>query len=146
MGQLVRALKVRGVPVTGVDRMVLTDQLAVQDLLALARFALLPEDDLTLACVLKSPFVGMDEEGLYALAQARSGTLWEALKEDKAFENKGIPVVAWLRGLIARAGTQSPYGSRGFCKSLVPPTRKAAGCGPCGGVWARTFWTRWTSF
>jgi ATP-dependent helicase/nuclease subunit A len=109
VGQLVRALKVRGVPVTGVDRMVLTDQLAVQDLLALARFALLPEDDLTLACVLKSPFVGMDEEGLYALAQARSGTLWEALKEDKAFENKGIPVVAWLRGLIARAGTQSPY-------------------------------------
>ena len=33
---LVRALKTRGVPVAGLDRMVLTDQPAVQDLMALA--------------------------------------------------------------------------------------------------------------
>ena len=55
VGQLIRALKTRGVPVSGVDRMVLKEQLAVQDLLAAAQFALLPDDDLSLACLLKSP-------------------------------------------------------------------------------------------
>ena len=34
---LVRALKARGVPVAGLDRMVLTDQPAVQDLIALSK-------------------------------------------------------------------------------------------------------------
>ena len=45
--RLVRALKSANIPVSGVDRMVLGDQVAVQDLLAAARFALLPEDDLS---------------------------------------------------------------------------------------------------
>ncbi len=43
---LVRALKARGVPVAGLDRMVLTEQPAVRDLLALCDALLLPEDDL----------------------------------------------------------------------------------------------------
>ncbi len=46
---LVRALKGAGVPVAGLDRMVLTEQPAVQDLLALCDTLLLPQDDLTLA-------------------------------------------------------------------------------------------------
>lgn len=109
VNQLVRDLKTRGVPVTGVDRMVLTEQLAVQDLLAAARFALLPEDDLTLACVLKSPFVGLDEAGLFDLAQGRAGRLWEALKDKEAANTDGSSVLAWLRGLIRQAGAESPY-------------------------------------
>ncbi len=39
---LVRALKSRGVPVAGLDRLVLTEQPAVQDLMALADALLLP--------------------------------------------------------------------------------------------------------
>ena len=62
VGHLVRALKDIGVPVAGVDRMVLTEQLAVMDLMALARFLVLPEDDLNLAILLKSPLVGLSEE------------------------------------------------------------------------------------
>ncbi|MCZ6483632.1 MAG: UvrD-helicase domain-containing protein, partial [Alphaproteobacteria bacterium] len=50
--ELVRALKQLSVPVAGIDRMVLTDQLPVMDLIALGRFLLLAEDDLTLATVL----------------------------------------------------------------------------------------------
>ncbi len=65
---LVRALKREGVPVAGADRMALQDQLAVQDLVALAEFVLLPQDDLTLACVLKSPLIGLTEDHLFALA------------------------------------------------------------------------------
>ena len=45
---LVRALKGREVPVAGLDRLVLTDQPAVADLLALCDVLLLPEDDLQL--------------------------------------------------------------------------------------------------
>ncbi|MGH1374737.1 MAG: double-strand break repair helicase AddA [Alphaproteobacteria bacterium] len=77
--QLVRALKLKGVPVSGADRMVLGDQLVVQDLLALARFCLLPDDDLNLGCVLKSPFLGWNEEELFSLAYNRAGTLWQEL-------------------------------------------------------------------
>ena len=39
---LLRAFKSRGVPVAGIDRMVLTEQLAVMDLIALGEFCLLP--------------------------------------------------------------------------------------------------------
>ena len=52
---LVRALKREGVEVAGVDRLNLGQELAIQDLLAMARFALLPQDDLNLAALLKSP-------------------------------------------------------------------------------------------
>ena len=38
------------------------DQLVVQDLCSAAEFALLPDDDLALAELLKSPFLGIDEQ------------------------------------------------------------------------------------
>lgn len=77
---LVRALKDLSIPVAGVDRMILIEQMAVMDLVALGRFLLLPQDDLTLASVLKSPLIGLDEDQLFALAHNRGDTsLWEAL-------------------------------------------------------------------
>jgi ATP-dependent exoDNAse (exonuclease V) beta subunit len=57
MDALVRALKQENIEVAGADRLVLTQHIAIEDLLALARFTLLPDDDLTLASVLKSPLV-----------------------------------------------------------------------------------------
>ena len=92
--QLVRALKIRNVPVSGVDRMILGQQLAVQDVLALARFCLLPDDDLTLACVLKSPFLGWDEAELFSLSYNRKGTLWQEIcnfDQDKITAIEGHP-------------------------------------------------------
>jgi ATP-dependent helicase/nuclease subunit A len=77
---LVRALKIRGVPVAGLDRLVLTEQPAVQDLLALCDTLLLPQDSLSLACVLTSPLGGLDDDALMALAAGRDGALWEALR------------------------------------------------------------------
>ncbi len=114
VGQLVRALKTRNIPVSGVDRMVLGDQLAVQDLLALAQFALQPEDDLSLAFVLKSPLLGWDEDRLYALAHGRGSSLWAALqKADYARET------GWLSALIEDAGSAHPY--EFFCRILQQP-------------------------
>ncbi|HEU4839411.1 MAG TPA: double-strand break repair helicase AddA [Micavibrio sp.] len=104
VNQLVRALKKRKIPVSGVDRMVLGEQLAVQDLCAAARFALLPDDSLTLASLLKSPFIGMDEDALYALARGRPSTLWYSLKKN----GDGL-IVSWLEKLIVQAGSLHPY-------------------------------------
>ena len=65
---MIRELKRLGVPVAGADRMKFTDQLAVQDLVALVDFLLMPDDDLTLAVLLKSPLFGFDDDDLFALA------------------------------------------------------------------------------
>src|SRR5690606_2535590 len=65
---LSRELKNRQIPVAGADRIMLSGHIAVQDLLAAARVALQPDDDLSLAALLKSPAFAIDEEGLYALA------------------------------------------------------------------------------
>jgi ATP-dependent helicase/nuclease subunit A len=93
-----RALKRAGVPVGGADRLVLTEHLAVQDLIAAARFALLPGDDLSLACLLRSPLIGWGEGALFRVAHGRTGALWEALPQD-----------AYLQGLVDAAPGASPF-------------------------------------
>jgi ATP-dependent helicase/nuclease subunit A len=70
---LIRDLKQLHVPVAGADRLALTDELAVMDLIALGDVLLLPEDDLSLAAVLRSPLFGLSEEGLFELAYQRGG-------------------------------------------------------------------------
>lgn len=103
---LSRCLKEHGVPVAGLDRMKLTEHLAVQDLLALAQFLLLPEDDYTLACLLKSPLYGVTEERLFTLCHARGdASLWARLCADA----HGADMAHELRGLLARADFGGPY-------------------------------------
>lgn len=77
--QLTRALKEHSVPVSGADQMVLSEQIVVQDLIVLAQFCLLPDDDLVLASVLKSPFLGWNEDDLFSLSYNRSTSLWQQL-------------------------------------------------------------------
>ncbi|MDH3918888.1 MAG: PD-(D/E)XK nuclease family protein, partial [Rhodospirillales bacterium] len=93
----------------GVDRMVLTEQLAVMDLVALGRSLLLPEDDLTLATVLKGPLIGLTEEQLFDLAYDRSGGLWAELA--RRAERDGALRAAYgiLTALQARADYVRPY-------------------------------------
>ena len=76
---IIRALKNEDVPVAGADRLMLTEHIAVMDLMALADALLLPQDDLALATVLKSPLVGIDEDELFKLAWNREGSLRSAL-------------------------------------------------------------------
>ena len=106
---LVRALKDRDVAVAGVDRMELGEQLAVMDLVALGSFLLLPEDDLTLATVLKSPLVGLGETELFDLAHGRSGSLWRALND--ARRGGDVFDLAWryLSALLARTDYDRPF-------------------------------------
>jgi len=94
---MIRALKVRDIPVAGADRMVLTRQIAVMDLIALGRFTLMPEDDLNLAALLKSPLVGLGEEALYEIAHGRPGSLWRALagRRDEPFASAVSKLKQW---------------------------------------------------
>ena len=68
---IINELKRSGIPVAGADRLLLTEHLAVRDLIALGHSLLLPEDDLNLACVLKSPLLGLDDDQLFELAYDR---------------------------------------------------------------------------
>ncbi|MCR9256539.1 MAG: double-strand break repair helicase AddA [Alphaproteobacteria bacterium] len=106
---LVRALKQRAVPVAGVDRMVLTEQIMVQDLTAVADFLLLPEDDLTLATVLKGPLFGYDDDDLFRLAHGRPRHrgLWDVLRDSGT--PKDIDTVARLRDWLDATDYVGPY-------------------------------------
>jgi ATP-dependent helicase/nuclease subunit A len=67
-----RELKLEpAVAVAGADRLVLTDHIAIKDLMALGRCLALPDDDLALASVLKSPLFGLLEDDLFTLAADR---------------------------------------------------------------------------
>src|SRR4051794_30477720 len=87
-GQLASLIVARlfsaGVPVAGVDRLHLHEPLAVQDLLAAVKFAVQPNDDLSLACLLVSPLIGWDQDQLRALAFGRKGSLWRELRQRAA--------------------------------------------------------------
>jgi ATP-dependent helicase/nuclease subunit A len=74
-----RALRQAQIPTAGADRIPVSTHIAVLDLLALADVMLLPDDDLQLAAVLKSPLIGLGEEELLQLAAGRKRSLWRML-------------------------------------------------------------------
>jgi len=106
---MVRELKRRRIPVAGVDRMVLTEQLAVMDLIALGQFLLLPDDDLTLATVLKSPLLGLSDEQLFTLAWERPGSLWQSLRRHADDDPRFADACRLLSELLAVVDLRRPY-------------------------------------
>jgi ATP-dependent helicase/nuclease subunit A len=106
---MIRELKRLGVQVAGADRMKLTDQLAVQDLVALADFLLMPDDDLTLAVLLKSPLFGFDDDDLFKLAYGPRGSLWAALQSKAKNDVRFAKAVETLTAWLARADFLPPY-------------------------------------
>jgi ATP-dependent helicase/nuclease subunit A len=93
--EMVRACKNIGVNISGIDKLKLLEQLAVQDLLSLANFLLLPQDDLSLAEVLKSPLFGLTDDDLFELCYNRKNdSLWHRLKQNSKYES---PQMKWLQ-------------------------------------------------
>ena len=107
--EMVRCLKQRRIPVAGSDRMVLVEQMAVMDLLALGGFLLLPDDDLNLAVVLKGPLIGFDDDALFELAHGRDGSLWEALQGRRRESARFETAHRELAGLLNKADFTPPY-------------------------------------
>ena len=119
---MIRALKEKGVPVAGADRLNIGEHIAVMDLVAAGRAALLPDDDLTLATALKSPLVGLTDDDLIRIAAYRGDdeSLLCALERHAADDDaRGVP---GLRGLaaLARIGAASGLLSGSMPSCLAP--------------------------
>ncbi|CAN5562514.1 double-strand break repair helicase AddA [soil metagenome] len=100
---MIRALRQKNVPVAGADRIILNAHLAVQDLLALGQFVTLPEDDLSLASVLKSPLVShpegrpFNDGDLFHLAHDRGrASLWDRLAAADTLSAIHRQLVQWM--------------------------------------------------
>lgn len=114
---MVQALKARRIPVAGADRMRLTEQIAIQDMLSLGDFLTLPEDDLALAEVLKSPIFCLDDADLEALAfrgretasEPRRGTLWKALLDASAEGDRFVEAAETLKRWRKAADFRPPF-------------------------------------
>ncbi|MEJ0017928.1 MAG: double-strand break repair helicase AddA [Acetobacteraceae bacterium] len=115
---LVRALKSRGVPVAGLDRLMLTEQPAVQDLMALADALLLPQDDLTFACLLTSPLGNISDDSLMDLAIGRRAPLWETLRARAGERTDWQAAWTFFAALLARVDYVSPHAL--FAEALGP--------------------------
>lgn len=115
---IVKALKDAGVPVTGRDRLSLATHPAIEDLVALGKALLLPDDDLTLATVLKTPLFSLDDADLLRIAPQRSGSLREALR---AAAETDLVFAAAERRLSAYAEEAARTGPFRFFARLLGP-------------------------
>jgi ATP-dependent helicase/nuclease subunit A len=95
--------------VAGADRLALSEHIVFDDLLALARFCLFPDDDLTLAALLRSPFCDVEDESLYRLAHGRKGTLWQALCARSGEQADWTAAGEVLAEAMSQARTQRPF-------------------------------------
>jgi len=103
--EFVRACKSIGVKVAGVDKLKLLEQIAVQDLISLGKFLLLPTDDLSLAEVLKSPIFGLDDDDLFKLCYNRKNTLFNSIITN----NEYISLADSLKKLLNMSGYARPF-------------------------------------
>ena len=79
--EVIIALQNDGIPVAGLDRITLRGNLAVQDLLAIGKFVLNPQDDLNLAALLKSPIIGISGLLLHDIAINRGKqSIWNYIE------------------------------------------------------------------
>ena len=102
---IIRACKDLKLPIAGADRLKLGGELAVKDLSALLAFLDTPEDDLSLAAVLRSPLCGWTEADLFRLAHPRKGYLWEALRDHPGADQ----TLAFLDDMRRQADFLRPY-------------------------------------
>ena len=103
--EFIRECKSLNINISGIDRIKLMEQIAVQDLVSLGKFLLLPEDDLSLAEVLKSPLFGLDDDDLFELCYQRNGTLWASLTKNKKYSQ----TTEILLNLLKLADNMRPF-------------------------------------
>jgi len=107
---IIRALKNADIPVAGADRLVLTEHIAVMDLMVLADALLLPQDDLALATVVKSPLFEFDDDDIFDLARDRGTQSLRATLKQKSADNKKFgPALARLDELSSRSRDKPPF-------------------------------------
>ena len=101
---VIRALKDEGVAVAGADRLMLSDHIAVMDLIALADALLLPEDDLALATVLRSPLFGFERRRPFRDRVGSRSAIAARRATRKASEREKFSEAAALLDKLRRSG------------------------------------------
>lgn len=118
---LLRTLKATtDIPVAGADRLRLTDHIAVQDLMALGRFVLLGDDDLSLAALFKSPLLDLSEDDLFDVTAGRPDgmSVWLRLQQLAEAEPRFAHAVEKLERWKTRSAHQPPHD---FYAALLGP-------------------------
>ncbi len=107
---IIRALKNENVEAAGADRLMLTEHIAVMDLMVLADALLLPEDDLALAAALRSPLFGFSDDDLFALAWDRGPSPLRSALNRRAGETPLFAeAAAFLRKLAEMVKRETPF-------------------------------------
>ncbi|WGD29556.1 double-strand break repair helicase AddA [Ancylobacter sp. WKF20] len=106
---IIRELKQAHVPVAGADRLVVAEHIAVMDLMALGDALLARDDQLALACALKSPLFGFDDHDLMALCPSRTGRLEETLRARAGENPRWAAAVERLARLRVEARRLRPF-------------------------------------
>jgi ATP-dependent helicase/nuclease subunit A len=102
--QILAALNKYAVPNAGIDRLSLNNYLAIKDLLALGKFITTPNYDFNLACLLKSPIIGLTENELFKLAYDRQDkSIWQKIQNGQG------DVYTKLQTLQNIADKHTPY-------------------------------------
>ncbi|MEP5731276.1 MAG: double-strand break repair helicase AddA [Sulfitobacter sp.] len=99
--EIIRACKVKKLPIAGADRLKVGAELAVKDIQALLSFLATPDDSLSLATALKSPIFAWSEQELFDLAHRRdSPILWEALRNKQDTHAQTLDILHDMRGQV----------------------------------------------
>lgn len=86
--EFIRECKKNNVNISGADKMVLSEQIAVQDLISLGKFLLLPNDDLSLAEILKSPLFNLTDKDLENICcERQNAPLWTSLGDKAQYKD-----------------------------------------------------------
>ena len=108
MKNIIASLQKLQIPVAGIDKVQLKEELIVEDLMAFAEFSLLSGDDLSCALVLKSPIVGIAEDELIELCVNRKEqSLWgHALQHDVLCQKYEL---LFLQSIVENVHSMSAY-------------------------------------
>ncbi|MCL2473751.1 MAG: UvrD-helicase domain-containing protein [Alphaproteobacteria bacterium] len=116
-----KVLREKGISTIGMDKLLLSEELCVQDLMSVIKFVLLPEDDLNLGVLLKTPFIGLDDKSIEDIAIGRSGFLWNELK------SLNSEIVSYLENLIKISKNSSPFEFVSCVLNMPCPASKYSG-------------------
>ena len=104
--EMVRACKNIDVNIAGIDKINLNEHIAINDLIAIAKFTLLTSDDLNLACVLKSPLFNLTDDDLIELCcKRKDNSLWQQICQNPKY----TLTVQTLQSLINLAQHNRPF-------------------------------------
>lgn len=93
------------IPVSGQDKLNISDNIAIEDLISLIKFTLSPYDDLSLCEVLKSPLFNLNDKDLFDVCYNRFDTVFNSLSKFDKYQD----IYNELTDFIKKSRLQTPF-------------------------------------